>query len=94
MKDRKWLYSTYQEYSYWLKKWETYYNLPWLRSPKNHKYLLRTKVYIDELNKEYKIKRIPEQIMRNYDSWEDIHVSAYADRKSWKRNSKRSHQWK
>lgn len=94
MKDRKWLYSKYEEYSFWSKKIESYYNLPCFRSPRNHKCIMRLKIYIDELSDEYKIKRIPEQIIRNYDSYEDIHVSAYADRKSWKRNSKRSHQWK
>lgn len=95
MKDRKWLYSTYQEYCYWSRKMETYYNLPWLRSPSNHRFTLRLKDLTDDLRKDgYNLKHITKEEIRRLNSWEDIHVSAFSERRSWKRNSKRRHQWK
>lgn len=94
MKDKKWLYSGEMEYNFWSKQIETYYNIPYFRSPKNYKCIMKIMAYIDELSQEYKIKRISKEILRNYDAFEDIRVAAHDERKSWKRNSKRKHQYK
>lgn len=51
------------------------------------------KAYDDALEQNVKIrgKRSKRMIPSN---WDDIKASAYFERKSWKRNSKRKHQWK
>lgn len=94
MKDKKYNYQTYI-IDVWGHECEVY-NLPYHRKPKNFKYMLKLKDTIKYLNKEdgIIIKRITNKELKNYDNYEDIPVSAYSERKSWKRNSKRKHQYK
>lgn len=96
MSNKQWLYKKYPSYWWWNREYrEDCWNLPWLRSPSNYKWLLRAVDSISSLNRDgYKIKPIKKEILRNYNSWEEIRVSAYSERRSWKRNSKNKRQWK
>ena len=47
------------------------------------------------LKKGIKIKQLPKQNVSLYDSWDNEKLaSAWNERRNWKRNSKRKHQWK
>lgn len=65
-------------------------NMPFYRRKSNYKKLMKFNVTC----KEFGIKGISKETLQRYDSWEDDPVSSYGERKSWKRNSKRKHQWK
>lgn len=71
--------------------WEEYHNLiPYFRGKKNYTLLLRHNATC----KEFGVKQIPSETIIEYDAWQDDKVGSYNERKSWKRNSKRPHQWK
>lgn len=71
--------------------WNEYYNLlPYFRHKKNYAFLLRHNATC----KEFGVKPMPLETILQYDAWQDDSVVAYNERKSWKRNSKRPHQWK
>lgn len=44
--------------------------------------------------KEFGVKSVPNEDVSKYDPYNDDRARAYAEAKSWKRNSKRKHQWK
>lgn len=44
--------------------------------------------------KEFGVKGVPNEDVSKYDPYNDDRARAYAEAKSWKRNSKRKHQWK
>lgn len=96
MSNKQWLYKKSSEYRWWNRELiEGYWNLPYFRSPSNYKWMLRAADFINDLNKEgYKIKPISKQVLSNYDSWREIQVTAYSERRCWKRNSKNKKQWK
>lgn len=66
------------------------YNLPIFRSKSG---ILRA-LKINDICKEFNLKRFSEEEIRGLDSWEDDCVKACHEANSWKRNSKRKHQWK
>ena len=75
------------EYSYF----DKYYPLLCFIRHKSHFKLLLKQ---NEICKEFGVKGISKETVAEYDPWNDDKISSYRDRKSWKRNSKRKHQWK
>lgn len=74
----------------------TNYNFfPCIRRLSNHRLYVRIKDIVDDYIKEgYKLSPISFDEIRQRDNYEDKNVNAWNERKSWKRNSKRKHQWK
>ena len=69
---------------------KVYWNIPYIRHKNGYKKLLQ----MYEICKEFGVKGISKETIAKYDPWNDDKISSYRDRKSWKRNSKRPHQWK
>ena len=70
-----------------------YYNIPTFRSKSGYRNYLRTQATIEDYS-DYRLKKYSKESMSLRDDYEDTAVAAYSERKSWKRNSKRRHQWK
>jgi hypothetical protein len=70
-----------------------YYNMPVVRSKSGYRNYLRTQATIEDYS-DYRLKKYSKESMSLRDDYEDTAVAAYSERKSWKRNSKRRHQWK
>lgn len=98
----KWLYQPSNKRDYWfhyhtnhdmfaLKFCKQCTNFPCFRSPKYLRQYLKQK----QICKEEHIKcRYNHEFLLDRDRRSDIYVSAWFEKKSWKRNSKRKHQWK
>ena len=70
-----------------------YYNIPIVRSKSRYRCYLRIQAVIKDYN-DYKLKQYSKTELKLRDDWEDTKVCAWKERESWKRNSKRKHQWK
>ena len=82
----KWLYQT--EYDEFFDM--DFYNIPCIRRKSNYRQSLR----LNEICKEFNIKGISSKKVRELDPYMDDQAMAWGERKNWKRNSKRKHQWK
>lgn len=74
-----------------------FYNFPaWFRAKRNWKSYLKNYFTCKELEKEYQVNfKLRKQKFIETDSWVyETKASAWTERKSWKRNSKRKHQFK
>ena len=71
-----------------------YFNLPFCRRKSGYRSLLRARARLNEYKNEYKIKSRSEDWIKERDPYEDKFVQVWSERKSWKRNSSRRHQWK
>lgn len=93
----KWLYKKtarrYHPYRCFL--WENLddvseWNLPWIRKKSGYRNALK----INDICREFSLKCYSKERLWGLDNWSDDPAMASRERKSWKRNSKRSHQWK
>lgn len=71
-----------------------YFNIPFCRRKSGYKNLLRARAKVKEYEKDYKIKFRSSKWIKERDPYEDSFAQAWLERKNWKRNSSRKHQWK
>jgi hypothetical protein len=69
---------------------EEYWNFPCIRRKSGFKRLLKQ----NDVCKEFGVKGYPIKDTEYLDPYQDENVKSWSERKSWKRNSKRKHQWK
>lgn len=69
---------------------EEYWNFPCIRRKSGFKRLLKQ----NDICKEFGVKGYPIKDTEYLDPYQDENVKSWSERKSWKRNSKRKHQWK
>ena len=82
----KWLYQiTYNSY-YDME----FCNIPCIRRKSNYRQCLR----FNDICKEFKVKGISPKKLNELNPYNDDQAMAWNERKNWKRNSKRKHQWK
>lgn len=75
---------------------EDFFNIPWFKHKRNYKCVKKQYFKCKEYEKEYHINlKVNKKEYVYLDRWifEDRAVS-WDERNSWKRNSKRAHQWK
>ena len=71
-----------------------YFNFPFCRRKSGYRRLLRIQSRLKEYFQEYKIKLYASDKLKERDPYEDRFAQAWLERKSWKRNSSRKHQWR
>lgn len=100
----KWLYKKDKRRYYWfywsywkseeenLKEMdeEDMFNFPCI----HHKKGFKQSVIFNDICKEFGVKGYSKEYINELDPWNDDNAMAWNERKSWKRNSKRPHQWK
>ena len=97
----KWLYRKDKNryhcfYPYWWEEVdeeldeEDYWNLNYFRRKSGYRNILR----INDICKEFGVKGYTSEKTCVLNPWEDYPVQSRKEKKSWKRNSKRKHQWK
>ena len=71
-----------------------YFNFPCCREKSGYRNLLQIKEKINDYRKDYKLKLYHSNWLWERNPYNDTLAQAWLERKSWKRNSKRKHQWK